>query len=330
MRIEDESQTDEPATTGASARLAALASAMVTRWLMEHGFAVSGGGTTAGGPVPLARLTVGGRALCLAVVPLFEDAAEGEPGRRRVDLEHQLSAAGAGAVTLWVPPDATIPDEEHEAACERVAAAVAELAPDARGEVTFPVELELRKNSDEGKYMSVVGGLSPHWARFTDRVFGFYQLDSSAIHRLPEDPDKVTQLIDFTVLVANGIRKAGGRAAVKAEDAWTVQRLDGLGEPVVVAAAGGGAADGTAVRRTLRAGLAAAHAAIEAQPAAEREGRAVAFVGMYRSMEEESASAALRSVDPSLFAGLDFACLLADGQLKLLLGPRPGSIVAKQ
>ncbi len=328
--MKDDPQTDEPTMTSAGARLAALASAMVTRWLTERGLAASGGGTTVGSPAPLARLTVEGRTLCLAVLPLFEDAAEGEPGRRRVDLEHQLSAAGAGAVTLWVPPGATIPDEEREAACERITAAAAELAPGARGEVMFPVELELRKNSDEGRYMSVVGGLSPHWARFTDRVFGFYQLDSSAIHRLPEDADKVTQLIDFTVLVANGIRKAGRRAAVKAENAWTVQKLDGLGGPVVVAAAGGGAADGTTVRRTLRAGLAAARATMEAQPAAEREGRAVAFVGMYRSMEEETASAALRGVDPGLFAGLDFACLLADGQFKLLLGPRPGSIVAER
>ena len=328
--MENEPRMDRPAMTGPGARLAALASAMVTRWLAERGLAVSGDGTTAGGPTPLARLIVEGRTLCLAVVPLFDDAAEGEPLRRRVDLEHQLSAAGAGTVTLWVPPGAPIRDEDRAAVGERVTVAAAELAPGERGEVMFPVQLELRKNSDEGRYMSVVGGLSPHWARFTDRVFGFYQLDSSAIHRLPEDADKVTRLIDFTVLVANGVRKAGGRAVVEAEDAWTLQRLDGLGGPVVVAATGESGADGTTVRRTLRAGLAAARAAIEAQPATEREGRAVAFVGMYRSMEEETTSAALRSVDPGLFAGLDFACLLADGRLKLLLGPRPGSIVAEK
>ena len=235
------------------------------------------------GPVPLVQLTVEGRPLSVAVVPLFDVAADGETTRRRVDLEHQLSAAGAGSVALWVPPGATIAVGEEAPAggggvSKRVAAAAGALAAGERGEVGFPVTLELRRNGDEGTYMSVVGGLSPYWARFTNRVFGYYQLDSSAIHRLPEDADKVTQLIDFTVLVANGVRKTGGRAEVKAEDVWSLQRLEGLPGPVVAgpvvvtAAPGENVEDGTLVRRTLRAQLQAAVAALEAG-AGRRGGR---------------------------------------------------------
>ena len=73
---------------------------------------------------------------------------------------------------------------------ERVAEAAAALAGGERGEVGFPVTLELRRNGDEGTYMSVVGGLSPYWARFTNRVLGYYQLDSSA---MPSDnPEQLT------------------------------------------------------------------------------------------------------------------------------------------
>ena len=83
----------------------------------------------------------------------------------------------------------------------------------------------------------------------------------------------MAQLIDFTVLVANGVRKAGGRAEVKAEDVWSLQRLEGLASPVVVTAAPEeGVEDGTRVRRTLRAGLEAAVAALEAGPVVAGQG----------------------------------------------------------
>ena len=116
---------------------------------------------------------------------------------------------------------------------------------------------------------------------------------------------------------------------MKAEDVWSLQRLEGLASPVVVTAAPEeGVEDGTMVRRTLRAGLEAAVAALEAGPVVAGQGRAVALVGVYRSLKEENASTALRGMDPGLFAGLDFVCLLADAQLKPLLGPRPGSLLA--
>ena len=303
---------------------------MVTQWLAERGRSVGAGSPELiDGPVPLVRLTADGRPFSMAVVPLFDVAADAETTRRRVDLEHQLSAVGSHSVALWVPPGAPIPIDDAAGVSERVAEAAANLEPGGRCEVGFPVTLELRRNGNEGTYMSVVGGLSPHWARFTNRVFGYYQLDSSPIHRLPEDQEKVTQLIDFTVLVANGVRQAGGRAEVAAEDAWSLQRLDGLTNPTVVTASPEEhLSDGALVRRTLRDGLKAAVAALDAGALAEGEGRAVAVVGVYRSVEDESASAALRGMDPGLFAGLDFACLLADGKLKPLLGPRPESALA--
>jgi hypothetical protein len=71
----------------------------------------------------------------------------------------------------------------------RVEAAAAALEPGGRAEVRFPVMLYLRKSDEEGGYLTARGGLAPHWARFTGRVFGHYQLDSTELHRLPATED---------------------------------------------------------------------------------------------------------------------------------------------
>ena len=39
-------------------------------------------------------------------------------------------------------------------------------------------------------------------------------------------------------------------------------------------------------------------------------------------MAEETASIALRGLDPTVFAQFDAACLVADGQLRVLFGPK--------
>jgi hypothetical protein len=48
-------------------------------------------------------------------------------------------------------------------------------------------------------------------------------------------------------------------------------------------------------------------------------------VGIFRSIEEETASIALRGLDPTTFAQLDAICLVADAQLRVLFGPAPQS-----
>lgn len=275
--------------------------------------------------VGLARLGLpDDRDAALAVVPLF--APDEETDARCAALARALSdTAGADldGLVLWTPPGAPIPAPDDSAALQRIREAAAGLAPGDRGEVGFPVTLAIRKVGDEGSYLSVQGGLSPHWARFTNQVFGQFQLDSTALHRLPHDPEKVTQLVDFLVLVANGIRTAGNTTTAPAEDTWSLQRLPGLAGPRVVAAAPAAEAEqGGLVRKTLRAGTRAAIAALARFP---ESARLITYVGVFRAIQEETASIALRGLDPTSFAHFDVACLVADAELRVLFGPTPES-----
>ena len=275
--------------------------------------------------VGLARLALpDDRDATLAVVPLF--TPDEETDARCAALAQALSdAAGADldGLVLWTPPGAPIPAPDDHAALQRIREAAAGLAPGDRAEVGFPVTLAIRKVGDEGSYLSVQGGLSPHWARFTNQVFGQFQLDSTALHRLPQDPDKVTQLVDFLVLVANGIRTAGNTTTAPAEDTWSLQRLPGLTGPRVVAAAPAAEPEqGGPVRKALRAGTRAAIAALGRFPESVR---LITYVGVFRAIQEETASIALRGLDPASFAHFDAACLVADAELRVLFGPTPES-----
>ena len=275
--------------------------------------------------IGLARLTLAGeRDATVAVVPLFTPDAETDA--RGAALARALSADapdGRDGLVLWTPPGAPLPDAGDQATLQRIRAAAAALAPGDRGEVGFPVTLGLRKTGDEGSYLSVQGGLSPHWARFTNQVFGQFQLDSTALHRLPEDPGTVTQLVDFLVLVANGIRTAGTATTAPADDTWALQRLPGLsGARVVAAAPAATPEQGGPVRKALRAGTRTAIAALERSPASVR---IITYVGVFRAIQEETASIALRGLDPDSFAHFDAACLVADAELRVLFGPTPES-----
>ena len=260
----------------------------------------------------------GGAEIGLAAVPLFDAEGDPETQRRRAALAERLHAYGARDAALWTPPGARLP-EDADAAAARIAEAAGRLEPGETGEVAFPVKVGVRKTGSEGSYMSVLGGLSQQWARFTNQVAGQYQLDSSAIHRLPRDPEAVTRMVDFLVLVANGLRSEGAETTVDAEDVWTVQRLEGLEEPIVLAAPPSEALDGRAVRRHLRRGLREAWSELEAGDAPRL--RAAVLVAIVAQAEQEPASIALRGIDPSALAGWDCIALAADGETRLLLGP---------
>ena len=267
------------------------------------------------------NLRIDDRAATVAVTPLFDLLADGDTLTRKAALEERLHAYGARDVALWTPPGASLPDDPDSAAATVAAAARAlEFDDDPRrrcavGEVAFTVDIGIRKTDDEGSYMSVLGGLSQQWARFTNQVMGQYQLDANEIHRLPADDDKVTQMVDFLVLVANGIRKPGTSNTIRSEDTWSFQRLRGLEAPIVIAAAPTDAPDGRAVRRHLRRGL--RDAAAELPP---QGGRIAAAVGLVPQLKDELASIALRGIDPTLLAGWDAITLLADARTKPLLG----------
>lgn len=262
----------------------------------------------------------GGAEVGVAAVPLFDAEGDPETQRRRAELAERMHAYGARDVVLWAPPGARLP-EDVDAAAARVAEAGREIGAGETGEVAFPVKIGIRKTGAEGSYMSVLGGLSQQWARFTNQVAGQYQLDSSAVHRLPRDPEAVTRMVDFLVLVANGLRSEGAETTVDSEDTWTLQRIAGLEEPIVLAAPPGEASDGRAVRRLLRRGLRDAWSELDAEGGAGL--RAAVLVSIVAQFERELASIALRGIDPSVLAGWDCILLAADGETRALLGPTP-------
>ena len=255
----------------------------------------------------------------IAACPLFDLSAlqsDGPTLARKVELEERLHAYGARDVALWVPPGAAMPDDSDHAA-GLIADAARELAVGETGEATFKVDVAVRKTGSEGSYMSVLGGLSQQWARFTNQVMGEYQLDASNIHRLPEDEQKVTQMVDFLVLVANGIRNEGVATTVKGEDTWRIQRLAGLEEPIVVCAPTTSVVDGRMVRRLMRRSLRDADEATSGTDGF----RIAAMVTLANSLDRELVSTALRGIDPLLLADWDYMPLLVDGQIRTLLEP---------
>ena len=309
-------------------QVAQVATALTAEWIRTdrgHDVALRPPDSSDSDPL-LVELTISGVQAALAIVPLFETDADPETLRRKAAVEERLAARAPPPLALWVPPLATLPDDGLEEFVGRVAEAAAGLAPGGRGEVAFPVTLDLQKRGDDGSYLSAVGALSEHWARFTNQVFGQFGLDSRTIHRLPDDPDKVTQLIDFIVLLANGIRAPGRSVDVAAEDTWVVQRLPDLtGPTLIVASPHDQPDDGASVRKAVRAGV---RRASEALRAAEDATRVLTFVGIYRSMAAENAAIALRGMDPMSFNRLDFVCLGVDGKLKPLFGPKPTTVLA--
>ena len=297
-------------------QLTFLAAAMASEALIENGASdvsfvrpTSYANTT--------QLSANGLAGSLMVCPLFDLAgllADGPTLARKAAFEERLHAYGTRDVVVWVPPGAALPDDpDHSAGL--VAAAAREIAAGAAGEVAFKVEVAIRKTGSDGSYMSVLGGLSQHWAKFTNQTMGEYQLDASNIHRLPEDEQKIAQMIDFFVLVANGIREDGNSVAVQAEDTWRVQRVSGLAEPIALCVPPTSVTDGRAVRRLVRRWLS------EAEQLSNGSFRIAAMLTLNNSLDRELVATALRGVNPSLLAGWDYIPLLVDGQTRSLLEP---------
>ncbi len=296
-------------------QLAFVAAAAAASSLVADGAALA---PRAPGEGALTTVLDGVAEVGVAAVPLFDAEGDAETQRRRAELTERLHAYGARDVVLWAPPGARLP-EDGDAAAARVAEAGREIEAGETGEVAFPVKIGIRKTGAEGSYMSVLGGLSQQWARFTNQVAGQYQLDSSAVHRLPRDAEAVTRMVDFLVLVANGLRSEGAETTVDSEDTWTVQRIVGLEEPIVLAAPPGEAVDGRAVRRRLRRGLRDASTELDAAGAAGL--RVAVLASIVAQMDRELASIALRGIDPAVLAGWDCILLAADGETRALLGP---------
>jgi hypothetical protein len=264
------------------------------------------------------RGSLGSRPLAVGVAMVTPPVGDGHWFAAKSALEERISRSLDGGFVLWAPTGADLPTREpgRSEFITRVEAAASALSPGEGGEVRFPVSLYLRKSDEEGGYITARGGLAPHWARFTGRVFGHFQLDSTELHRLPSAEGYTGTLIDSIALSANAL-KLGSTVTIEADDAWTIQRLTGgdgltfVGEPP-----GMEASSGAALRRSLRRTLPALRAAMLAETA---DARVVGFVGPYASFEDQPVGTALLGMDPALFGGLDLILLAADGQVGPIL-----------
>lgn len=232
-------------------------------------------------------------------------------------------------MALWVPAGADLPADEP-AFSEFVALArqsAVKLGPRERSHVAFPATLLLRKNADTGGVISVTGGLNPHWARFTDRVRGQFDLDSTQLHRLPESEEHLERLLDAVVELSQTL-EAGRVGAIETIDAWTIQRLSGDTGVAILGVPPAQAADtGLAVRRNMKRALTAVAPGLRE---ARADVRALFLGAPYARIEGEGATTALRGYDPMLYSGIDFICLVADGIVKPLIQPASDVFAAKR
>jgi hypothetical protein len=245
--------------------------------------------------------------------------------RRKSLLEESIEDDLPARIALWVPAGAELPKDEPALSefVSLVRQSALKLGPHERSYVPFPIELRLRKSQETGGVVSVTGGLNPHWAKFTERVRGSYDLDSAQLHRLPESDEQLEELLDAIVERTRELQ-VGQVATVETIDAWTIQRLSGTSGVTVVGVPPDETADlGLVVRRNLRRVL------VDFAPklrAASEPVRALVVIAPYARIELEGATTALRGYDPALYAGIDFICLAADGVIKPLIRPPSGAL----
>jgi len=232
--------------------------------------------------------------LAIEVRPLLGPIDDAAWLAARERLERQIADAVSTPIAVWVPAGADLPAGEPVASefVEHVRQAAVKLGPHERSHVSLPITMFLRKTVDTGSVVSVLGGLNPHWARFTERVRGTFDMDSTRLHRLPESSEHLEALIE-TVIERSGKLEPGQWAEIDTIDAWTVQRLgdDGARTTIVAVPASETRDMGLTVRRNLRRILSAAVPSLRESGA---EQKALVLLGYYARIEEEGASIAIR------------------------------------
>jgi len=271
-------------------------------------------------PAGLSALASDGSSrLAVEVRPLLGPSANLAWLAFRDQLQTDIAVDLPGAFALWLPAGADLPSGARERLefAQRVRETALALAPGERAYVPLPISLYLKKLRDDGNLMSVVGGLNAHWARFTERIRGTYDLDSSQLHRLPESEEHLEALLDLICRRTEAIENSGQWVEIETIDAWTVQRLTNDHGVVIVGLPPDEIGDmGLAVRRNFRRVLAEAASRLAGR---QTDLRALVALGYYGRMDQEGATTAMRGYDPALYSNLDFVCLAADGLLKPLI-----------
>lgn len=300
-----------------------IARELFLHWLnhtYERGFDVPNGGAA-----PVIAIS-GDTRLAIEAHPLLDASGNQRWNKARAGLEERLTEEVAAAIAVWLPLGARLPSEEPAASefVDLVAKAVVKLGPRERSYIRVPIQLRLRKNADTGGVVSVTGGLNQHWARFTERVRGQYDLDSMALHRLPESEEHLESLID-AIVERTGQMQAGQIASIETFDAWTVQRVAGKKGATIVGVPPDVTDDiSLEVRRAVRRIVQDCAPRLRG---AQSDLRALLFLGHYGRIEQETVTTALRGYDPSMYAGIDFVCLVADGIVKPLIQAPAASVV---
>ena len=307
-------------------RLLTYAAALVVRWLSERDDVAFALDRAVDGDVPVFVAKNGERTLALAVAALWEPEGNAAAEDARQMMEERLSAGNVrGPYLLWVPPRASVPAEEPAASdfVMRVQMACAPMQPGARNEIDLPVTVQMAKVRDEGGYASVIGGLSRFWTLITERVDGTFHLNSSALRRAPQSETTRAALFDRIGELSKGL-STGDALEFDSVEAWTVQRLlEGpLGESgfaIAQAPPKLDSSDGTVMRRLVRKRLKDANAALAG---VEADIRGVGLVASYEYAEHENVGSFVKSLDPSLFAGLQLIAAVVDGEVRPVFQPR--------
>jgi hypothetical protein len=238
--------------------------------------------------------------------------------RRLAAWNARLESPAETGALVWLPIGAELPHDEP-AQTETVDAlnrAITALAPGETADAALPIAIHIRKRDEAGAYVSAYGALSAHWARFTDRVQGYFQIDSSALHRLPAGDATTLELVDRLIETSRSL-ELDAAATIDAADYWRIQRLrSGAGVAIVGTPPDDESEMGAPLRKRLRGALRQAGDQLRDTAAAVR---VAAFYAHYPSINEEPVGAALRGQDPSLFAGVDLVLLITDGQVRPLI-----------
>lgn len=264
----------------------------------------------------VARLSVG-RQWSLAVTLVSTLALEADVAweATRAAAEKRLDAAGLSS-TVWVPRGAPLPGAEPGLSDLALAVEQSTVLDDGRRELHRPVRIHLRRTSTTGSVVTVLGGLAAHWAQFTNRVPGSFQLNASALYRLPQAQEARDALAEAIVLAA-GQPLADESQQLLADDCWTVNDLPGWRACVIGSPRPDTDEQSATLRRNLRKLLREAGAA----RADGSDASALVVLGSATYAEDEKLTWALRGMDPSLYAGYDLMAVVADGLVKPLLQP---------
>lgn len=297
---------------------AATALRLFLGWLGAHyARSVSVARAESDGAVLHSAVTIGRRwELAVGVVNTVAPDATLSFEAERAAIERRLDAEGR-SITLWVPRGASLPAGEPGLSQLVIAIDQAnQLEGDGRLEVRRPVNLYLRRTATTGSVVSILGGLSAHWAQFTNRVPGSFQLNAQALFRLPASSEEREALAERIVMAA-GQPDVDDTQVVAAEDVWTANDLGEGGSCVIGSPVRESDEASALLRRNLRKLLKQVEPGLRAQQAP----KALVVLGAATYAEEEKLTWALRGMDPTLFAGYDILAVVADGVVKVLLEP---------